>query len=76
MSGPSAGPLPIRATGVRVTQPEGSSWEHRVIAKDRQGNVARSAPRSVSVPLDDDGSTVEYAGSWVLDTSDSAEAYT
>jgi hypothetical protein len=54
--------------GNAVFPEAGDTYDVRVVAIDKQGNVDASATRRLIVPADDAG--MEYTGSWVADTSD------
>jgi hypothetical protein len=48
----------------------GGTYDVRVVATDKQGNVDASATRRLIVPADDAAAGMAYTGSWLVDTSD------
>jgi hypothetical protein len=57
----SAGVTP-GAKHVALALSEGANLELRIVATDRHGNVTATAPRAMSVPLDD--ANAAFAGAW------------
>jgi hypothetical protein len=55
-----------------VALQEGLSYNIRVVAWDRQGNMRASATRNLVVPFDDSHAMMNYSGTWVVDATDGA----
>jgi hypothetical protein len=58
---------------VSITRAEGSAFDFRVVARDREGNATVSPVRSVSFPIDDANPAFTYAGTWSQAEADPAD---